>query len=446
MGNQESQGINAQGADGKLENGAANGHVTISPEDPNGIVASETAVQQNSQPPQPTKETSPPSENGVDNSKDKSKDPPPVTKSLALFSFSKIASPSNDAPEEPSEPPVSDKVSVEEDESQQSPEPASEPPDQKSEKKGKLFGKVFKKKNKGEKDPTSVESDSPSEDQDQAIVPQTLTNGLNSEPGDVKETTTAGKASETLPGTPAGGQSLEVDGKTANQVETEKPESTVEDGPMMNFFRTFVSPSKPPKEEASPAPVPVEEVKVSEEPELAAPAEPSSAGQPAGSPTTEPKAPLPAVRLSVVAPFGKLFKTKALKSAKKDPAAKGTQEVDASGAAQASKPSPPPPPSEPPKPEDRVDPAAKPAAGAQKEADASKQPEGAGVQKPAKGSPFRKLFQSKKEEEEEEAQPVEEAVPETGDAKATDARVTPDQSPKAEKKPNLISIFKPMKS
>ncbi|KAJ8265588.1 hypothetical protein COCON_G00146870 [Conger conger] len=365
----------------------------------------------------------------------------------------------NDVHSEPSDPPVSIDVSVEEEASLHllnsvlETATVSDSTPKEEEKVGKrgFFKKVFKKKNKHgiENEPT-VECNSPPDDQDPSIEAEVLTNGVHSEPCDVDGTTTVGTASEgQLPnGTPAGGEALKVSGETVHQVDTEEQDSGAEDSPVMNFFKTLVTPSKAPKDEGAPPAVPVEEVKVSEEPEPKTRGE-TSPVSPAASPSmAEPKAPA-TVKISVVSPFSKLFKSK--QSSKGAQPETTTKEVDASMATKAPKPPPPPPPPEPPKLEVKVDLEAKALNSAQKEApkDAVKEPEAASKQKPAKGSPFLKLFHPKEEEkQDEEPQPVEEEVTEMDSkAKAADVQITPGQSPKSEKKSgksNLLFRLKPL--
>ncbi|XP_061115054.1 breast carcinoma-amplified sequence 1 [Conger conger] len=365
----------------------------------------------------------------------------------------------NDVHSEPSDPPVSIDVSVEEEASLHllnsvlETATVSDSTPKEEEKVGKrgFFKKVFKKKNKHgiENEPT-VECNSPPDDQDPSIEAEVLTNGVHSEPCDVDGTTTVGTASEgQLPnGTPAGGEALKVSGETVHQVDTEEQDSGAEDSPVMNFFKTLVTPSKAPKDEGAPPAIPVEEVKVSEEPEPKTRGE-TSPVSPAASPSmAEPKAPA-TVKISVVSPFSKLFKSK--QSSKGAQPETTTKEVDASMATKAPKPPPPPPPPEPPKLEVKVDLEAKALNSAQKEApkDAVKEPEAASKQKPAKGSPFLKLFHPKEEEkQDEEPQPVEEEVTEMDSkAKAADVQITPGQSPKSEKKSgksNLLFRLKPL--
>ncbi|KAJ8369848.1 hypothetical protein SKAU_G00098760 [Synaphobranchus kaupii] len=235
--------------------------------------------------------------------------------------------------------------------------------------------------------------------------------GCGKKPGDLEGTTTAGKGSEgpSPNGTPAEGEALVVDGETILQVDTEEQESPAEDSPVMNFFKTLVSPSKTPKEEGAPPAVPCRR---------------------AGPSIAEPK--VSSVKLSVVSPFSKLFRSKqSSKGAKPETTTKAIQEVDASMASKVPKPPPPPPPPEPPKLEVKGELAVKAVTSAQKEVpkEAAKEAEAAKKQKPAKGSPFLKLFH-----------------PKTGDSKAADVRVPPGQAPKEKKsgKSNLISLFKPM--
>ncbi|KAI1897112.1 hypothetical protein AGOR_G00079770 [Albula goreensis] len=246
-------------------------------------------------------------------------------------------------------------------------------------------------------------------------------------------------------GTPVGSSALGVDGDSAHPADTEEGERAEEESPVMNFFKTLVTPSKTPKQEGAPPAVPVDEAKGSGEPEEVAKAETSPVAQPAGAAPAEPKAPDPPVKESGGSPFSKLFRSKP-KDAKPASAAKVAQEVDAT----APKPPPPPPPPEPPKLEGRAEAAAKIANSTPK--DAAKETEAAAKQKASKGSPFSKLFHAKKEEEEEvakveEPQPAsqEEEVAEVG-LRAADAPGAPGQSPKPEKKSgkaSLASLFKP---
>lgn len=462
MGNQVSDQMEVQPANAKLENGAANGHVSIPSTDEGENVACEVAVEQSSElPSPPTKEASPPSGNEVDGDKKHTKGTPAAPEPVVLLSFSKTEPPSTDAPEDPSQQSVSINASAEVEASPQGLDlktetpteldssPKEEEPKQKGAKRAK-FLKVFKKKNKGEVEKElTLECNSPPEDQEPSVEAEVLTNGLHSEPGAVEGTTAAEKPSEgpSTNGTPAGGGALEVNGETVQQAATEEQEIPAEDRTVMNFFKTLVAPSKAPKEEGAPPAVPVEEVKVSEEPEPKAQAETSPVTEPADTSMAEPKAPAPSVKVSVASPFSKLFKSKPSKGDKPETTTKAVLEVDASMASTASKPPPPPPPPEPPKLEVKAELAIPAINSAQTEApkDAVKEPEAASKQKPAKGSPFRKLFHSKEEEkqQEEETQPVEEEVTE---AKSADVRVSPGPSPKAEKKSgksNLIAFFKP---
>ncbi|XP_064155289.1 breast carcinoma-amplified sequence 1 isoform X2 [Anguilla rostrata] len=462
MGNLVSDQMEVQPANAKLENGAANGHVSIPSTDEGENVACEVAVEQSSElPSPPTKEASPPSGNEVDGVKKHTKGTPAAPEPVVLLSFSKTEPPSTDAPEDPSQQSVSINASVEVEASPQGldlktetpTELDSSPKEEESKQKGAKrakFLKVFKKKNKGEVEKElTLECNSPPEDQEPSVEAEVLTNGLHSEPGAVEGTTAAEKPSEGLStnGTPAGGEALEVNGETVQQADAKEQEVPAEDKRVMNFFKTLVAPSKAPKEEGAPPAVPVEEVKVSEEPEPKAQAEASPVTEPADTSMAEPKAPAPSVKVSVPSPFSKFFKSKPSKGDKPETTTKAVLEVDASMASTASKPPPPPPPPEPPKLEVKAELAVPAINSAQTEApkDAAKEPEAASKQKPAKGSPFRKLFHSKEEEkqQEEETQPVEEEVTE---AKSAEVRVSPGPSPKAEKKSgksNLIAFFKP---
>ncbi|XP_035239512.1 breast carcinoma-amplified sequence 1 isoform X3 [Anguilla anguilla] len=444
MGNQVSDQMEVQPANAKLENGAANGHVSIPSTDEGENVACEVAVEQSSElPSPPTKEASPPSGNEVDGDKKHTKGTPAAPEPVVLLSFSKTEPPSTDAPEDPSQQSVSINASVEEEASPQGLDLKTETPteldssskEEESKQKGAKrakFLKVFKKKNKGEVEKElTLECNSPPEDQEPSVEAEVLTNGLHSEPGAVEGTTAAEKPSEgpSTNGTPAGGEALEVNGETVQQADTKEQEVPAEDKRVMNFFKTLVAPSKAPKEEGAPPAVPVEEVKVSEEPEPKAQAEASPVTEPADTSMAEPKAPAPSVKVSVPSPFSKFFKSKQpSKGDKPETTTKAVLEVDASMASTASKPPPPPPPPEPPKLEVKAELAIPAINSAQTEApkDAAKEPEAASKQKPAKGSPFRKLFHSK--------------------AKSADVRVSPGPSPKAEKKSgksNLIAFFKP---
>ncbi|KAG5838113.1 hypothetical protein ANANG_G00220350 [Anguilla anguilla] len=442
MGNQVSDQMEVQPANAKLENGAANGHVSIPSTDEGENVACEVAVEQSSElPSPPTKEASPPSGNEVDGDKKHTKGTPAAPEPVVLLSFSKTEPPSTDAPEDPSQQSVSINASVEEEASPQGldlktetpTELDSSPKEEESKQKGAKrakFLKVFKKKNKGEVEKElTLECNSPPEDQEPSVEAEVLTNGLHSEPGAVEGTTAAEKPSEgpSTNGTPAGGEALEVNGETVQQADTKEQEVPAEDKRVMNFFKTLVAPSKAPKEEGAPPAVPVEEVKVSEEPEPKAQAEASPVTEPADTSMAEPKEPAPSVKVSVPSPFSKFFKSKPSKGDKPETTTKAVLEVDASMASTASKPPTSPPP-EPPKLEVKAELAVPAINSAQTEApkDAAKEPEAASKQKPAKGSPFRKLFHSK--------------------AKSADVRVSPGPSPKAEKKSgksNLIAFFKP---
>ncbi|KAJ8369847.1 hypothetical protein SKAU_G00098750 [Synaphobranchus kaupii] len=198
MGNQASHQIEVQPVDAKLQNGAPNGHVSVLSEDMGEVVACEADVQHNSELPSlPTKEASPPSGNEVDSGRNHTKGTPPVPESVVLLSFSNTVSPSTDAPEDPSQQPVSIKASVEEEASLQCPKPTlekttvfdstpkEEEPNQKVEKKANFFDKIFKKKNKSEieAEPTLVECNSPPEDQAPSVETQVVSNGLHSETG-----------------------------------------------------------------------------------------------------------------------------------------------------------------------------------------------------------------------------------------------------------------------
>ncbi|XP_064155293.1 breast carcinoma-amplified sequence 1 isoform X6 [Anguilla rostrata] len=444
MGNLVSDQMEVQPANAKLENGAANGHVSIPSTDEGENVACEVAVEQSSElPSPPTKEASPPSGNEVDGVKKHTKGTPAAPEPVVLLSFSKTEPPSTDAPEDPSQQSVSINASVEVEASPQGldlktetpTELDSSPKEEESKQKGAKrakFLKVFKKKNKGEVEKElTLECNSPPEDQEPSVEAEVLTNGLHSEPGAVEGTTAAEKPSEGLStnGTPAGGEALEVNGETVQQADAKEQEVPAEDKRVMNFFKTLVAPSKAPKEEGAPPAVPVEEVKVSEEPEPKAQAEASPVTEPADTSMAEPKAPAPSVKVSVPSPFSKFFKSKQpSKGDKPETTTKAVLEVDASMASTASKPPPPPPPPEPPKLEVKAELAVPAINSAQTEApkDAAKEPEAASKQKPAKGSPFRKLFHSK--------------------AKSAEVRVSPGPSPKAEKKSgksNLIAFFKP---
>ncbi|KAJ8391332.1 hypothetical protein AAFF_G00091190 [Aldrovandia affinis] len=453
MGNTESHHIQGESVKAKLENGGPNGHVVnIAFKDTGEVVPCEAAVQQNSELPStlPTKEATLPSGDEVDGGRNHGKGPRP--KSVVLLSFSKTVSPNTDAPEDPSWEPVSVKSSAEEETSTQNllkrapeitptvpaPAPKDEEPKKSMENKVNFFDKVFKKKKEGiEKEPTVVECN---EDQEPPVqAPVILTNGFHSEPGDVEGSTTVGKVPEGLSpnGTPAGSIALDFNGESSHLVDTNEGESIAEESSVMNFFKTLVTPSKTPKEEGAPPAVSTDEAKGSGEPEEKAKAEASPAVQPAGPLTAEPKASDPPVKgsvgLTVVSPFSKLFRSKqSSKDAKPATTTKIILEVDESTAAKAPKPPPPPPPPEPPKLESKGASAGKNVNSTQKETakDAAKEPEAPTKQKPAKGSPFLKLFNLK-----------------TGDskAKATDVPVPPGQPPKQEKKlgkANLISLFK----
>ncbi|KAI1897113.1 hypothetical protein AGOR_G00079780 [Albula goreensis] len=189
MGNQQSHVIQDDPVNVKQQNGGPNGHaVSISATD--AVVACETAVQANSEPPSstPVKEPSPQSGDAVDGGA-------LVGKPVVLLSFTKTTPPSADVPKDPSKQPDGTKASVEEDAGNQSlkpaqdtpaepdPAPKEEEPKQNKEKIG-FFAKAFKKKNKEkmEKEPAVVQCDGPPEDQKPTVeVPVVLTNGLHSE-------------------------------------------------------------------------------------------------------------------------------------------------------------------------------------------------------------------------------------------------------------------------
>ncbi|XP_036388342.1 breast carcinoma-amplified sequence 1 isoform X2 [Megalops cyprinoides] len=467
MGNKASHEIQGEHVQAKLQNGEPNGHaLSISSED---TVACDAAVQQNSEVPSSllTKGTSPPPGEDVDSGRNQGKGSSPVV----LLKVSTTVPPSTDVPADPSLQSVSINISTKETTSQSVnpeqdtpavPVPASneEEPKEKAPKKTNLFDKLLKKKNKDktQEEATVAECDGSAEVQEPAVeAPVIVSNGLHSEPGDAGESTAAAKEVPEGPspnGGPAGSETLDADSESAHPEDTAQGESLVEESPVMNFFKTLVTPSKTPKEEGAPPAVSTEEVKGGGEPEGTAKAETSAAAvATAPAPPEPPKEPRPAVKISVASPFSKLFKGKSSKEVQ--PATTTvTQEVDASAAAKAAKPPPPPPPPEPPKPDAKGEVAAKTVNSTQKEApkEAPKEPETSTKQKSAKGSPFLSLFRpTKTEEVEEEPQPVEEEVPEIDKAgaskeKTAEVPAAPDQPSKTEEKKSgksIISFFKP---
>ncbi|KAG7472058.1 hypothetical protein MATL_G00104520 [Megalops atlanticus] len=407
MGNEASHEIQGEHVQAKLQNGEPNGHaLSISSEDTGEVVACEAAVQQNSEVPSSllTKGTS-----------------PHQGRRLTAEPTSQSINPEQDTPTVPV--------------------PASneEEPKEKARKKTNLFDKLLKKKNKDktQEKPTVAECDSSAEVQEPPVeAPVIVSNGLHSEPGDAEESPAAAKEVPEGPspnGAPAGSETLDADAESAHLEDTAVGESLVEESPVMNFFKTLVTPSKTPKEEGAPPAVSTEEVKVGGEPEGTAKAETSAAAVATAPAPPEPKDPRPAVKISVASPFSKLFKGKSSKEVQ--PATTTVaQELDASAAAKAATPPPPPPPPEPPKPEAKGEVAAKTVNSTQKEAlkEAPKEPETSTKQKSTKGSPFLSLFHPTKAAASKE--------------KTAEVPAAPDQPPKTEEKKSgksIISLFKP---
>ncbi|XP_072569734.1 breast carcinoma-amplified sequence 1 isoform X5 [Paramormyrops kingsleyae] len=335
----------------------------------------------------------------------------------ATFSLFKSVSPPAEAPGNPAQQPV-----LKEEEVSVQPPPAADKevePKQDTEEKVPLFNKLFKKKTEAkiEVDLPVVETDG-SQGEEKPVVVTVKKNGLHCEPGKGEEASAL--RSQHLASVPVESEELGVNSDNVYPQQAEHGESLREERPVMNFFKTFASPSKTSKG-VSPD-VSKDTAKGTKEPEGQSKLEKGSAAKTAEPPASEPKDTDPNPKDSTGGTFSKLFRQKSFK----DTQPTATSEVDAATASRSTKTAPPP---EPPKAETKAEPAAKNPKNSQKEVpkDAPSGPEI--KQKPAKSRPFSKLFQRK-----------------GGASKAStlEASALPAQTgkPQEKKKSNLITLFK----
>nr|XP_023690922.1 breast carcinoma-amplified sequence 1 isoform X3 [Paramormyrops kingsleyae] len=430
-------------ANGKLQNGEANGHVirivdaqlisqsTSRPSEqekvpseagkPAGSQKQAGGVRPSDGPGNPTQQLEPRREEEVSPTKapeqDSDRKRTKGTPRQATFSLFKSVSPPAEAPGNPAHQPV-----LKEEEVSVQPPPAADKevePKQDTEEKVPLFNKLFKKKTEAkiEVDLPVVETDG-SQGEEKPVVVKIKENGLHCEPGKGEEASAL--RSQHLASVPVESKELGVNSDNVYPQQAEHGESLREERPVMNFFKTFASPSKTSKG-VSPD-VSKDTAKGTKEPEGQSKLEKGSAAKTAEPPASEPKDTDPNPKDSTGGTFSKLFRQKSFK----DTQPTATSEVDAATASRSTKTAPPP---EPPKAETKAEPAAKNPKNSQKEVpkDAPSGPEI--KQKPAKSRPFSKLFQRK-----------------GGASKAStlEASALPAQTgkPQEKKKSNLITLFK----
>ncbi|XP_048872189.1 breast carcinoma-amplified sequence 1 isoform X2 [Brienomyrus brachyistius] len=352
----------------------------------------------------------------------------------ATFSLFKSVSPPAEAPGSPAQQPApkEEEVSVQ-------PPPVADKevePKQDTEEKVPLFNKLFKKKAEAkiEVDLPVVETDG-SQGEEKPVAVTVKANGLRCEPGKGEEA--SAQRPELLGSVLAESKELGVNSINVQPQQAEHGESHRGERPVMNFFKTFASPSKTSKG-VSPD-VSKDTAKGTKEPESQSKLEKGSAAKTAEPPASEPKDTDPNPKDSTGGTFSKLFRQKSFK----DTQPTATSEVDAATASRSTKTSPPP---EPPKAETKAEPAAKNPKNSQKEVpkDAPSGPEI--KQKPAKSGPLSKLFQRKTMEEEQQEEEPQEEEGQGGASKAStlEASALPAQTakPLEKKKSNLITLFK----
>nr|XP_015220206.1 PREDICTED: breast carcinoma-amplified sequence 1 isoform X2 [Lepisosteus oculatus] len=493
----------------KLQNGGIVGQPLTISLNGTGDVDCEAAVQQNSALPSSldTKERSSRSGKEGDKTRKDAKIMLPAAKSSFSLSFSQpvpvcaeATGATDSSPQPPSGtvPAVHQTVSLKPTPPQQSAAqaedgklgqdlPPRDPPPREAtgqengESKTGFFDKLFKQSDK-EKAKVNEKPKQPlaASESKSASAPQSspkevqLTNGLKTEPGNVKKTETAlqdpeGKSVNTPISTNVTVDSTLKDETIA--VESTKEGAAREDQPqkIMNFFKTFATPSKTPKAEPESPGVSKEKKKACEVPEGKTNTEKEqkmlkmekTSGVQSTPPTTvkteaqgdtskskeqDSSTKQKTEKDSSPSPFSMLFRQKS--SVKEIPQTKpnGVQEVDAASPVKAAKATTP---AEAPKVDSKGDSATKGQKAAQKEGpkEPTAEPVAAEKQKPVKetSSPFSKLFRPKTIEEESPAgdqKKVEVDISKTPETPTQPELSANEEAEKKSSKSNFISFFK----
>ncbi|XP_066558857.1 breast carcinoma-amplified sequence 1 isoform X2 [Amia ocellicauda] len=458
----------------KLQNGGPVGQpMNISVNGFDDAVCLKTDVQQNSALPSSseTKEMSPRSEKEGDDGRKNGRVTLSAAKSNFSMSFAQLVPGRTEAkistdPSPPPPPngmvPIAQKaMSLNLSPPPSQPDPTSaqeespaEGPQVSVESKISFFDKLFKQEKDSSQAASKVQPQSSSAECNSVSPPEEaplkISDALCSEPTEVqKSTVTLQKAEGKSGSAPAvNGTTQSSVGEQANQQEGAEEDTAAEDHPVMNFFKTLVTPSKTPKAEPDSPDVSKEKKKASEVSEGKGKAEKEQkqlkmekasgaqsspqAAQDESTKTKEQESPAkPKTEKDTSSPFSMLFRQKTVKEI---PQAKtnGEQDVDAASPLKATKAVAPP---EAAKGDSKADSAAKSQKTSQKEApkEAASEPETPVKQKPAKdtSSPFSKLFRPKAEVDAKSTVPEMPTEPEP-----------PKEEEKKPSKSNFISFFK----